>query len=121
MTMRIVTKILLWLNFQNIGHDKFGNKYYESYKTNKNTSRKIRSVMYKGIAETSKVPAKWHSWLHYLSDEIPSGNNLQYDWQKEYMPNLTGTKYAYRPKGHMTCGGIRNYVTSDYKAWAPEN
>jgi NADH:ubiquinone oxidoreductase subunit len=117
--MQTVTKILLWLNFQFIGQDKFGNKYYESYKVNQSLGRKTRSVMYQGMAETSKVPPRWHAWLHYLSDEIPYDNKLQYGWQKEYLPNLTGTKYAYRPKGHMTLGGIRSPVASDYQAWRP--
>lgn len=118
--MNIVTKALLWLNYKCVGQDKFGNKYYESLKSTKDKKR-TRSVMYKGKTETTKVPAMWHAWLHYMSDEIPSDNKLQYDWQDEYLPNLTGTKHAYRPKGHMTSSGVRDYVSSDYHAWRPDN
>lgn len=117
--MGIDTKFLLWLNFKQKGVDKFGNKYYESKRVNKYTGRKTRSVMFKGLNETSKVPPGWHGWLHYSLNEAPKKSEVQYDWQKEYLPNLTGTRHAYRPKSHMIFGGIRANVASDYWAWRP--
>ena len=117
--MRILTKFILWLNFNQVGEDRFGNKYYESRKINPHTGKKTRNIFYKGLEETSKVPANWHSWLHYTSDEIPQ-EQLKYRWQREYLPNLTGTKYAYRPAGHLLNGGVRGRVISDYQAWRQE-
>ena len=37
-----------------------------------------------------------------------------------FVPNLTGTKAAYRPPGHILKGGQRDKATGDYEAWTPE-
>ncbi len=85
-----------------IGEDKLGNKYY--------THKNKRMVVYKGLKEPSKVPPMWHAWLHHLSDKIPSHDDLEgYDWQKDYMPNLTGTENCYKQ--------TRIPVSSDYEPW----
>ena len=36
-------------------------------------------------------------------------------WQTEHLPNLTGTKYAHKPKGHILKGGKRAAATGDYE------
>lgn len=118
MIFSICSKISTWFNGVPLGVDGYGNKYFED--TNKD-GKKLRRVVYNGLNEASKVPPNWHGWLHYFIDEPPVDNALQYEWQKEHMPNLTGTKHAYRPQGHMSKGGVRVKVQSDYVAWKPEN
>ena len=39
----------------------------------------------------------WHAWLHYKTDEFPLGNKKKFEWERDFEPNLTGTKYAYEP------------------------
>lgn len=43
------------------------------------------------------------------------------DWQKEHVPNMTGTPYAYRPKGSIMGQGARPAATGDYQPWSPGN
>ncbi|MDA0781025.1 MAG: NADH:ubiquinone oxidoreductase subunit NDUFA12 [Rickettsiales bacterium] len=114
--MTIATKIHTKLRGKLIGTDEFGNRYFEDKKTDY-SGKKKRWVLYKGMAEPSKVPPSWHGWLHYTTDNIP---DEQYKWQKPHTPNLTGTKNAYFPAGHESKGGVRNKVASDYEAWKPE-
>ncbi len=96
--MSFITKCLIKLFSKQIGEDQFGNKYYISNKMNY-LRKKKRYVIYNGISEPTKVPPLWHAWLHYLVEEIPNDKdgNYQYKWQKNYVPNLTGTKNAYNP------------------------
>ena len=111
--MTISTKISTWLFGNSVGEDEFGNKYF----TNKNGKR---WVMYNGIAEASKVPSDWHRWLHKTTDEMPKSNNKpKYKWQKLHLPNLSGTPFAYLPKGHIKRGAKRDKTTGDYEAWKP--
>ncbi|MDP6219258.1 MAG: NADH:ubiquinone oxidoreductase subunit NDUFA12, partial [Alphaproteobacteria bacterium] len=35
------------------------------------------------------------------------------------LPNLTGTKFAHRPAGHVLKGGKRAAATGDYEPWSP--
>src|SRR3546814_3251531 len=72
-------------------------------------------LAYNGLAEASKVPPEWHGWLHHLTDTPPEATAPRYAWQKEHMPNLTGTRYAYRPPGHVLQGGKRERATGDYE------
>lgn len=113
--MTIATKLFTFLNGKLVGTDEFGNRYYQSKKLN-NDSRKKRWVVYKGLAEPSKVPANWHGWLHYTTDEVLKTTN---DWQKPHLPNLTGTDNAYLPSGHDKKGSIRKKTASDYESWNP--
>lgn len=106
----IRTRLHTFLHGKYVGKDEFGNRYYEGKKTSAN-GRKKRWVMYKGMAEPSKVPASWHGWLHYTVDEVLSG---RYAWQKDHLPNLTGTKYAYDPEQ-----GKENRGDQKYQAWKP--
>jgi NADH:ubiquinone oxidoreductase subunit len=58
--------------------------------------------------------------LHYSVDETPGSEDpSRHDWQKDHLPNLTGTRYAYRPPGHILKGGKRDQATGDYEPWTP--
>jgi NADH:ubiquinone oxidoreductase subunit len=113
--MKIGTIINIFFNYQKIGVDQFGNRYYISKK--KIYGRYKRMVLYNGVAEPSKIPPMWHAWMHYVTDEI--NNNEKYDWQKTPTPNLTGTKNAYFPEGYMGEKGQRKNVAADYESWQP--
>lgn len=104
---------------RHIGTDEFGNRYYEQKYGARHNDKAKRWVVYKGMAEPSKVPPHWHGWLHYTLD-APIANPRRYGWQKEHLPNLTGTVARYLPKGHILKGGRRAAATADYQPWRPE-
>jgi len=114
--MHIGTKLYTIFNGRPVGKDSFGNCYFESKCQDKNGKRK-RWVIYKGIAEPSKVPPEWHGWLHYTFD-APIATKKQ-QWQKDFLPNLTGTDLAYFPPGDSRKGGQRAKAAGDYEAWKP--
>jgi NADH:ubiquinone oxidoreductase subunit len=95
-----------------LGEDAFGNRYYQNKKNGR------RWVLYKGVPEASKVPPEWHAWLHYTAD-VPLTQTPRQYWQKPHIPNLSGTRYAFRPLGHFLQGGHRAKATGDYQAWVP--
>ncbi len=92
-----------------VGSDEFDNKYYQSKTRNKwwqvwlpqrtKWHRDKRWVVYskESNREPSSVPARWHMWLHFIID-TPLSEEECYEWQKEHMPNPTGTKRAIYPK-----------------------
>lgn len=103
-----------------VGQDEFGNRYFEERRASLE-GRKRRYVIYSGLSEASAVPPDWHGWMHHTLDEPPTVRPLKRQkWEQAYVPNLTGTKYAYRPKGSLARGGVRQASTSDYEAWTPE-
>jgi NADH:ubiquinone oxidoreductase subunit len=105
-----------------VGEDDFGNRYYES-KDNRDSydARKRRWVTYRGYAEASKVPPDWHGWLHYTFDEPPTIEPLKRrPWEKDHLPNLSGTLEAWRPPGSIVRTGERPRATGDYQAWTPD-
>ena len=118
--MTITTRIHSYFTGKLVGEDKFGNRYFIEKKAPKSRKAK-RWVLYKGIAEPSKVPAEWHGWLHYTIDVPPTGRTVSHHaWEKPHLPNLTGTMGAYLPPGHLAKGASRAKATADYQAWKPE-
>lgn len=104
-----------------VGQDKFGNKYYVARGEKTSHHKYKRWVIYKGAPEASKVPAEWHGWLHYTTDVLPTQRPpLGFSWLKEHLPNLTGTKHAYVPSGHISTGRERAATVADYEAWKPQ-
>lgn len=114
--MHLGTKLYTIFCGKLVGTDSYGNKYFESRKTNEDGRHK-RWVEYNGMAEPSKVPPEWHGWLHHTFD-TPLKD--KYTWQKDYLPNLTGTDLAYLPPGHELKGGKRSKASGDYEAWEPK-
>ncbi len=116
--MTISTRLYTLFCGECVGEDEFGNRYYQQRR--KPASGRVRRwVMYKGKAEASKVPARWHRWLHYTTEQTPKDNRPAYKWEKQHLPNLSGTQYAYAPKGSLRQGGKRYRVSGDYEAWKP--
>ncbi|MDA0656255.1 MAG: NADH:ubiquinone oxidoreductase subunit NDUFA12 [Proteobacteria bacterium] len=114
----MITRVKTFFGGQLVDTDVLGNRYYQERRTPK-TGRRRRWVVYAGEDEASRVPAAWHGWLHYTVDEPPSEDDMPYGWQKEHLPNMTGTAEAYRPPGHTLEGGRRDRATGDYEPWTP--
>ena len=91
-----------------VGNDEFGNKYYSN-------SKGKRWVIYKKNVESSKIPPEWHSWIHFLSKNIPSENINRFKWQKKHEENLTGTIKAYKPEGSLKLDSKKNM--KKYETW----
>lgn len=103
-----------------VGTDEYGNRYFEEKKASRE-GRHRRYVMYKGLAEPSKVPAEWHGWLHHTLEEPPTQVPLtRREWETDHKPNMTGTPYATTPKGSLSGGGERQKAPGDYEAWSPD-
>lgn len=103
-----------------VGTDEYGNRYYRTRRA-KDPRTERRWVVYKGLPEPSKIPAYWHGWLHHTTDAVPPPHAPRpYPWIKEHLPNLTGTKNAYMPAGHVLKGGKRAATSADYTAWKPK-
>ncbi|WP_425450443.1 NADH:ubiquinone oxidoreductase subunit NDUFA12 [Virgifigura deserti] len=117
--MTIGTRLFTWWRGELVGTDSFGNRYYRDKRT-AGRKRERRWVLYKGEPEASKVPPEWHAWLHAIVKDPPKpGAVSQRPWQKEHLPNLTGTEAAYRPLGSQLRGGQRAKATGDYEPWVP--
>ena len=90
------------------GKDEFGNKYYSN-------SKGKRWVVYKDQVESSKIPAEWHLWIHFLTDNKPSGRMNKFVWQKKHEENLTGTDKAYKPEGSLSSDSKKDM--KKYETW----
>lgn len=98
-----------------VGEDEQGNRYY------RNRTRARRWVIYKGLADASRVPPDWHGWLHYTVKDPPTEQPPRIKpWEREHRPNLTGTPHAYHPPGSLYRDSQRARATGDYEAWSPE-
>ena len=99
------TRIQTLLHGKYVGEDHLGNKYYQ------NKSGK-RWVIYKGEVEASKIPVEWYSWIHQTNNKIENLHNFKkYNWQKDSIPNQTGSKNYYHPKKN------NNVIKKKYKSW----
>ena len=105
-----------------VGQDETGNKYYEAKDASDSyDGRKRRWVVFNGYAEASKVTPDWHGWLHHTFQQPPTIEPLmRRAWEKDHLPNLSGTPDAWRPKGSIARTGERPPATGDYQAWTPE-
>ena len=69
---------------------------------------KRRWVLYNGTVEASRVPPDWHGWLHHTFAEPPTAPRCKAKpWEKDHLPNLTGTEGAYHPPGSLARRGVR--------------
>jgi NADH:ubiquinone oxidoreductase subunit len=106
---------------QLVGSDEFGNRYYQSRDNVSYDGRSRRWVIYNGYADASKVSADWFGWLHYTFDLPPTEQPLpRRSWERDHMPNMSGTRMAWRPAGSLASDTKRAPATGDYEAWTPE-
>lgn len=116
--MTIGTRLFTLWKGRFVGRDQLGNRYYRE-RTFGRRHPPRRWVLFKGEREASRIPPRWHAWLHYVSDEAPLDDAPTFEWQREHQPNPTGTAEAYRPPGHDYRGGRRDRATGDYEPWRP--
>lgn len=106
------------------GSDSAGNRYYHERRRGERVgphwNRRKRWVIYVGEAEASNVPPDWNAWLQHTTDAPPTGSAPTHEWQKDHVPNRTGSPDAYRPPGTLTEGGRRAHATGDYEPWSPD-
>ncbi len=126
--MSLFSQIFTWWNGQTIGtrlwtarygqpvgQDDQGNKYYQT------ADGKRRWVIFSGEAEASQVSPDWHGWLHHTFDDPPKEGHLpRRPWERDHVPNLTGTATAYHPPGSILVPHERARADGDYEAWRPE-
>ncbi|XP_076357417.1 NADH dehydrogenase (ubiquinone) B17.2 subunit [Tachypleus tridentatus] len=82
-----------------VGVDKYGNKYFEN---NMYFYGRNRWVEYSEAVnmdyDGSQVPAEWHLWLHYMTDNSPTKvPTVQHRWMIDHVENKSGTSEAYYP------------------------
>ena len=104
----IGTFIYTLLNGKFEGSDSFANKYYSN-------SKGKRWVIYDNKVESTKIPPEWHMWIHHLAKDKPSNITKKYEWQKEHVENLSGTKDAYKPDGSLINNPKKNM--KKYESW----
>ncbi len=115
------TRLMTWRQGRLVGQDELGNRYYVQRRGVGPLGKPRRWVIYRDLAEPSKVPADWHGWLHHTVEQ-PPGNQLYQarPWEKPHQMNMTGTPQAYRPQGSILASGARPKATGDYQAWTPD-
>ena len=106
-------RLTTWRRGEPVGTDTLGNRYFRERRGER------RWVLYNGEVEASRVPPEWNAWLQHTVDAPPTGDIERRPWEKEYVPNLTGTPEAYRPPGSLAEGGQRDRATGDYVPWRP--
>ena len=87
-----------------VGSDEFGNKYYKSKKNE-------RWVIYAKDIEATKITSDWFLWIHHTINEIPSGSQKKYIWQKNHSQNLSGSSKAYKPNKISKKTKFKDYET----------
>lgn len=104
-----------------VGKDEQGNRYFQEKTPSAAGGRNRRWVVYHGVAEASRVPSDWHGWLHHTFDEPPTETPLKrHSWEKDHLPNMTGTPLAYHPAGSLVGADDPDKLVKDYEAWSPD-
>ena len=117
------TRFYTWRFGEFVGQDQFGNSYYRTRggRIDPVLHFERRWVIYNGVSDGSLTPPDWYGWLHHTSDLPPTQERyVEREWQKPYVPNMTGTPWAYRPPGSTLAAAARPPATGDYEAWTPE-
>ncbi|MEQ8825979.1 MAG: NADH:ubiquinone oxidoreductase subunit NDUFA12 [Filomicrobium sp.] len=115
------TRYTIWKTADFVGDDEFGNRYYEQRKGVGPIGLPRRFVIYKDLADASKISPDWHGWMHHTVDTPPTKEDYEpRPWQKAHEMNMTGTSKAYRPEGSILTPESRPKATGDYSAWKPD-
>ncbi|WGF89371.1 NADH:ubiquinone oxidoreductase subunit NDUFA12 [Marinivivus vitaminiproducens] len=110
------------LSGTSVGKDDLGNAYYRKRGKSGRWQDEKRWVVFVGEPDPTSVPPGWYGWLHHRIEKSPADQPLttHQRWEKERLPNLTGTAAAYLPPGDVRRGGQRLPAPGDYEAWRPE-
>lgn len=105
-----------------VGRDEQGNRYFEEKSGSGADGRIRRFVIYHGIADASRVPADWHGWLHHTFEQPPTDSPLKrQSFEKDHLPNMTGTPLAYHPEGSLVGAERADKMVREYEAWSPDD
>ena len=118
----MIKQIFTWWNSQTVGtffytifygkfvgEDELGNKYYQNKKGK-------RWVIYKGEINASKKTSDWYSWIHNITNNIPTDKKLnKFSWQKPHQANKTGTNDSFKPNQISK----NNKKFKKYESWKP--
>lgn len=119
-TNSLFTMLRTWLRGELVGTDAYGNQYFRE-RGAKPWRKERRWVVYEVDVEPTEVPPGWVGWLNRRIEHAPSEQPLAApSWEKERLPNMTGSDAAYLPRGAVQRGGHRAAATGDYEAWQPE-
>jgi len=119
-TNSLFTMLRTWLRGELVGTDAYGNQYFRE-RGAKPWRKERRWVVYEVDVEPTEVPPGWVGWLNRRIEHAPSEQPLTApSWEKERLPNMTGSDAAYLPRGAVQRGGHRAAATGDYEAWRPE-
>jgi NADH:ubiquinone oxidoreductase subunit len=114
------TQWFTWRKGTRVGQDEWGNVYYRAENIAPFGER--RWVIYNGLVEATKIPARWHAWMHHRTDQVPGEDLSDFrNWQKGHKPNMTGTSLAYHPPGSLLTPSKRDSAIGDYEAWSPSD
>lgn len=111
-----------WRKGERVGQDEFGNVYYRTRggALDPALGFERRWVVYANYAEATMIPPGWYGWMHHQIDTPPERRGYApHHWERPHIPNMTGTRLAYRPSGSTLASGQRPPATGDYEAWSP--
>jgi NADH:ubiquinone oxidoreductase subunit len=113
--MAMFDHLFIRLTSRRIGQDNAGNTYWEARRRKDFYGRPMRRITYAAAPDASIVPPEWWGWLHHTTDAPLTAPRKA--WQKDHLPNRTGTPEAWRQPG----GGAdtSQYPAGDYEAWTP--
>lgn len=98
-----------------VGKDGEGNRFYQT------SDGQRRWVIYAAEAQASEISPDWHGWLHHTFEDAPKEGHLpRRPWERDHIPNMTGTEGAYHPPGSIALAGRNAPPRPDYEAWTPE-
>jgi len=103
-----------------VGKDEKGNRYYKTHLSH-GTKKEKRWVLYRGNKnDPTNINPSCTAWLHHTIDDIPNDKiKKKFKWQKPLSPNLTGTKNAYKPTGHLLNKRKPFLKKKHYESWDP--
>ena len=116
-TNNLGTLIYSFFYGKKVGEDKNGNKFY-IHKFN----FKRKWVIYNKVVDPTSLKVAWQLWLTNNKKEVPSdiNDNKIYMWQKEKVPNYSGTKNSYHPKKYKNLSQKNKKSKSLKEIWSPE-
>ena len=111
--MQLLNTLFIRLTSRQVGKDRFGNTYWEARSRRDSYGRPMRRVLFAKEAQASAVPPEGWGWLHFTTENPLPEDAPRRPWQKEHIPNMTGTAEAWRPVNPVASRG------GDYEAWTP--
>lgn len=116
-TNNLGTLIYSFLYGKKVGEDKNGNKFYIHKKNDKK-----KWVIYKKIVDPTSLMVIWQLWLTNKKPALPSDLNTDtaYKWQKEKLPNYSGTKESYHPRVSKNSIDKTNKDKQSNEIWRPK-